>query len=344
MRLKRLMALILMTSLGSALLAWNHAHSKAHKAVPAASRELVQDDDTGLILAGTLVPMITTPIVGRNLNLAVPLSTWVNRGEVIGTAEAPTAPGQMNSAWQELEEAISVERSAEDRLHQIEEGLGALRAQAGSMGGQEALAATAEFDAERELERRDTLFRSGLTSSVDHDTAVTARDSAEAAANSLRSNLISAAVEIDDWEAKAQEAQAELGEATARRNAAEAVFKQIQAGPEDEPIVAPADGIIVASGQAEGTGFGIASDPRQLCAYAMVRQADLMLVGVGQQALIVLDARPRVTFHAQVSAISETPVNSSEGGSYQVTFVVDNPGGTWLSGAAMHARMAQATR
>ena len=162
--------------------------------------------------------------------------------------------------------------------------------------------------------------------------------------NSLRSSLTAAAIEIDEWEAKAQEAQAELGEATTRRNAADVVFERMQGGPESEPIVSPADGIILDSGEPVGTGFGIASNPRQLCAYAMVRQADLMMVEVGQQALIVLDARPAVTFQATVSAISETPVDSSEGSSYQVTFAVDNSGGTWLSGAAMHARLARSSR
>jgi membrane fusion protein (multidrug efflux system) len=343
MKLKRSISLILMTSVAAALFAWSHAQSKARKAVASASRQLAQDDNPGLILTGTIVPMITTPINGQNLNLAVPLNTWVKRGEVIGTAEPQTDRGEMDSARQELEEAISAERRAEDGIRQVEEELGTLQAQVSSMDSQNALAQTAEFDAEREFERRDTLFRSGLTSRFDYNEAVTARDSAEAALDSIRSNLAAAAIEIDEWKAKAQEAQTGLGEATSRRNAAEVVFEQMQGGPTGEPVVSPADGIIVASGQ-PGTSVGIASDPRQLCAYATVRQADLMAVGVGQQFLIVLDAQPGVTLHATVSAIAETPADSSEGASYQVAFTVDNPGGTWLSGAAMHALMTQASR
>jgi hypothetical protein len=344
MKLTRLMALILLTSLGTALFALSHAHSKAHKAVAAASRELVQNNDTGLILAGTVVPMITTPIIRQDFHLAVPLDSWVERGEVIGTAESPTAPWEMDSAWQEVGEAISVERRAEDRVRQVEEELGRMQAQAGNMDGQEVRAESAKLDAERELERRDTFFRFGLTSSVDFDTAVMARDSAEAAVESMRSNLAAAAIDTDEREAEAQEAKAELREATTSRSAAEVAFERVRGGSHDELIVSPADGIIVASGLPEGTSFGIASDPRQLRAYAMVRAADLMAVRVGQESLIALDARPAVTFHAQVSAISETPVDSPEGAFYQVTFVVDNPGGTWLSGAAMHARMVRSDR
>jgi multidrug resistance efflux pump len=349
MKLKRLTTIILMASLGTALFAWNHVHAKAHRAkahktVVSVSRQLVHDDDTGLLLAGTIVPLITTPIMGRNLNLEVPLNTWVRRGDVIGTAVPQPAPGEMDSARQEIEKASSAQRRAERRIRHAEEELGALRARVGGMDNREALAETAEFDAERESERRDTLFQSGLARGLKYDAAFTARDSAEAAVNSVRSNLAMAALSIDEWEAEAQEARAELDQATTRRNAAEVVRAQMQEGAEDGPIVSPADGIIVASGQPDGTSFGIASDPRQLRAYAMVRQADLMAVRVGQQALIVLDARPAVTFHAKVSEISETPVDSSEGSAYQVAFVVDNPEGTWLAGAAMHARVAPSSR
>jgi membrane fusion protein, multidrug efflux system len=343
MKLKRLTTLILLTSLGTALFAWSHVHAKAHRAAVSASRQLVHHDGTGLLLAGAIGPMITTPIMGRNLNLVVPLNTWVRRGDVIGTA-VPQPPGEAGSAPQELQEAISAERRAQDRIRQIEEDLGTLRARVGSMDDREVLAETAAFDAERESEQRHTLLRSGFTPDLKYDEAATARDSAEAAVDSIRLNAAVSALAMDDWEAEAQDAQAELDQATMRRHAAEIVFAQMRGGAVDGPIVSPADGIIVAFRQPEGTRFGIASDPRQLCAYALVRQADLMGVRVGQQALIVLDARPDVTFHAKVSTISETPVNSAEGDSYEVAFVVDNPRGAWLSGAAMHARMAPSLR
>ena len=64
-------------------------------------------------------------------------------------------------------------------------------------------------------------------------------------------------------------------------------------------------GVLVASGETAGGELGIASDSRQLCAHAMVRQADLMAVRVGQQARIVVDADPEETLRGTVSAISE---------------------------------------
>jgi hypothetical protein len=95
MELKRSTALVLMASLGAVLFAWSHAQSKAYTAVASTSREAVQNRDTNLILAGAPVPMVTTPIIGRNLNLAVPLYEPVTQGEVIGTGmEEPQGSGR----------------------------------------------------------------------------------------------------------------------------------------------------------------------------------------------------------------------------------------------------------
>ena len=67
-------------------------------------------------------------------------------------------------------------------------------------------------------------------------------------------------------------------------------------------------------------------------------------VRVGQPSLIVLDAKPSVTLHAKVSAISEDPVDSSDGALYQVMFAADNPGGSSLFGAAIHVHLDRPTR
>ena len=268
MKLNRWMALILMTSLGVAMFVWSHAQTKAYKSVNAAPTQPLRDEDTGLILPGTVFPMITTPIVGGNLNLAVPLNVWVKQGDVIGTVQSQVDPGDRERAWQELEEARSAEQRAEDEIRQAEEELSTLQTQVSSMDREEAAADTAKFDAEREFERQDAMLRSGLTSRFDYNAAATARDSSEAAIYSIRSELADSAIVIDEWQAKALEAETTLREATTRRNAAEAVFQRMQGSPGGEPVIAPADGILVASGEAAGAeiwdcvGFAAAMRPR----------------------------------------------------------------------------------
>jgi hypothetical protein len=53
----------------------------------------------------------------------------------------------------------------------------------------------------------------------------------------------------------------------------------------------------------------------------------------------VLDADPEELLRGTVTAISEAPTDLSEGTFYEVTFVVENPAGTWLPDGAMHAHL-----
>jgi multidrug resistance efflux pump len=344
MRLKQLAALTLMASLAVALLGWDLARSKVRKTVVPAKPELDLNHETGLILRGTLIPMITKPIAVRDLKLMVPLNTQVQQGEVIGVAPVQTAPAEMEHAQSELADASYSIAQAEERLREVNQELTTRRAQASNMSAQEIAAESCELEAEGEFARRETLFRSGLVSGLDYDAAAVARASADTALTSLRSDMAVIQVEIDEWEAMAAEAQANLAVATERRNAAQALAGPAQRAEAIAPVVSPAEGMIVVSEDPVGRGVGIASDPGQLCAYAGLKQADLTSVRIGQQALIVLDGEPAVTLQAKVTAISENPVDSPEGAAYAVALSVENPGRRWMSGVAVHVLIERPSR
>jgi multidrug resistance efflux pump len=344
MRQNGLTALILIASLAAALLGWSFARSKTRKTVVHTVNEPVVKHDATLILPGILMPAITTPIAVGNLNLVVDLNTHVQQGEVIGVAPSQIAPAEVEQTRSELANARFCVAQAEENLRQINEELSARRAQLSSMNSQEMSAETGDLEAEREFERRETLFRSGLASEIDYDAAGEARASAAAALASLRSNIAATEVEADEWEVKAEEAQTKLAEASERAHAAQALAESMQGRRKAEPVLSPADGIIVASGDPAGTGFGIASDPSQLCVYAELPQADVMSVRVGQEALIVLKGEPAVTLKAKVSALPQTPVDSPEGVTYPLILSVENPARTWLAGVAVRVRIERSFR
>lgn len=278
MRFKRSIALIIGATCAAALFAWSHAQSRSVKAVILDAGQDANDTNI-LTLAGTIGPMITAPIMGRDLDPMVSLGTLVRRGDVIGTGESPTAPVELERARQELRAARAAMREAGAAVRALEE-----------------------------------------------------------AADTMGANLLASA-DMGLAPATAQTVITELRAATARRNAAEAALEQMQRGFQSGLIVAPADGVIVAFEQAQGTSFGIASDPQQLLAYAMVRPADLMDIRVGEASLIVLDKEPSVTFHGHVSAISDTSIDLPEGAFYCVTFTVEDHAGAWFSSLAMRARV-----
>src|SRR5882724_7174373 len=148
MRLKRLATLTLMAFLAVALLSWDLARPRPRKTVVPAKSELDLNQETGLILQGILVPMITIPIAVRDLKLMVPLNTQVQQGEVIGVAPVQITPADVEHAQSELVDANYGIAQAEERLREINEELTTRRAQASSMSTQEIAAESGELEAE----------------------------------------------------------------------------------------------------------------------------------------------------------------------------------------------------
>jgi multidrug resistance efflux pump len=342
MKLKRSILLILLALCAAALFGLGRAELRSHKKSASTSRNAEQDGEPGLSLAGTIGPTITVPVIARHLYLTVPINAAVKRGDVIGTEESATNLGEVEGARRELEDACSGERQAIETLRQLEERLAAVQSRTSILDREEVQAGFAESDAEREFERDDRLYRSGRLSRFDYDAAGAAHASAETTADSVRSNISEASIDTDELDATALEAKAELREATERRAAAQAVFDKMRGGVEARPVVSPADGVIVTSALPEGASFGIASDG-PLFAHAMVPEADLMQLRIGQEASIVLDAQPSAVLHAQLTAIAEAPEDSPDGSFYELTLLVENQGGPWLTGVAMHARLARPT-
>jgi multidrug resistance efflux pump len=274
----------------------------------------------------------------------LPLNTPVQQGEVIGVARRQRTSGEWQDAGREIGEADREVADAEESLRLINDELNARSTKVGKMSSEEIAAAAGELKAEEQFARQETLFRSGLASELDYDSAILCRATARATLDSVRSDMTVDRVAIDEWQAKAQEAQARLSVALERRNAARALARPLRPSEENEPVFSPADGMLVASEGPERVSVGIASDPCRVLAYGEFRQSDLISIRVGERAAIVLDAAPSVTFQATVSEISELPVDSTEGEMYRIAFSVENPGRTWLTGVAAHVKIQRLPR
>jgi len=343
MKVKRSILLVLATLCAGGLFSLERAEMRPHKKTLSAGRSVRQDGEPVLDLAGTIGPTITSPIIARNLHLIVPVNTVVKKGDVIGTEDSDADPADVGKARQELADAGSEERRAVEALHQVEEQLTAVECRISNMDREEVRAGAQESDAERELAEDDRLYRAGLTSRLAYNAASEALASAEAAVEAVQSSLSETSIDTDELEALAVGDKVTRRDATARRRAAEMVVERMRGGAKTKQVVSPADGVIVASAEPDGTRFGIASDG-QLFAFAMLPEAELMHVWIGQEASIVLDAEPSATLHAQVIAIAETPVDSPDGCFYELTFAVEKQERPWVTGVAMHVQLARSSR
>ncbi len=274
---------------------------------------LVADfSEPALVLSGTIVPAATAVLPGHPQSLAVPLNSWVQRGTVLASRDAEfLQPGHEPVARLRSDTVPSGPSLIELEQH-------------------ESQAEAVDEDRSRELRRRQLLYRSAMLPELDYDAAVTAQHTADVSVDQARRAVATAAVEQDLATLSNQETRLE------RRPQAAAKPRGARSGL----IVAPTDGIVVATGEGSEAQLGIAADPRRLQAFALVAQTDLMSIRLGERAALTLDATPQVHFGATVSAISPEPIDG-EGKFYQVTFAVDNPQGAALSGAPMHAQLTR---
>jgi HlyD family secretion protein len=335
--LQRWTVRVLMVFLAFALLASFYVHSPPSKPISYTRQNAASRSNTSFTVPATLVPMITAVIAAPDLTVTAILNAPVHRGDPIGLAPVMNASGETEYSGSELADANREIAQAEEALRQVSEELNAKEMEIGTMRRQEISAAAGELEAEEELACRTVLFRSGLASEFDYDAAASVRASAQAALNSVRSKIAITQVEIDEFEARQRDARARLADAVQRRNAAQSLMEPQRANGAREPVVAPADGLLVANSDPENASIGIASDPARVYAYTELRQSERASMQIGQPVLIVLDAEPSATLRATVRSVSGSPVDLN-GNVYRVGLSIESPGGRWFTGVAVHLR------
>jgi HlyD family secretion protein len=167
--------------------------------------------------------------------------------------------------------------------------------------------------------RADALFATRLISAADHDTAIAQRDQAEADVRSSRANL--------------ESAQVDLSRCT---------------------IYAPVDGVVISRnvdvGQTVAASFNtptlfvIANDLTKMQIHALVSEADIGGVAVGQNVNFTVDAYPYRTFRGQVSQIRYGPVTNQNVISYDGVIDVDNADLKLLPGMTANVSIIVAER
>lgn len=289
----------------------------------------------GLVLSGELGPVTAAAIDAPASSLAVPLDSYVTKGQIIGETVSTTFPGQAVRNDELLlspGEARSAVAGARDNVRQAETALEAARASKAKDEVQETSAKIAQRVAEQSFENEQ--FREGDVSEFRHDQSVQAVEEAVAAVEAIRSKAEADSSAVSESVIRVGEARASLAEAEQELDLA---LGGPGRGQVAVAVAAPADGLLVDRDWVAGT-LGISSDPTVLRVELRMPANDLFKVRVGQPAWVSLDERPRVTLHATVSDIPDVPIDSPGGTLYPVTLSVDNPHGFILTGEKVHVR------
>jgi HlyD family secretion protein len=228
---------------------------------------------------------------------------------------------------------VEVQRSA---LRRAELGVTAADAEKKSAEAQAKAAQARRGEAERELQRKLQLSRSGAATDREVDQTRTARDTAEAELRVALGQIETKADAIEIAKAEAQMALANVTNAEAVVEEKRAVLEEAEVELERTVIRAPIDGIVISRevnpGQAVAAGletktlFRIAHDLSEMQVKGSIDEADIGSVKEGESAEFTVDAYPNHVFCGRVVQVRKAPETVQNVVTYSAIVSAPNPG------------------
>ncbi len=293
----------------------------------------VAQNDIAFTIAGTLAPAVTTPIEEDDLQLLVPLGSFVSRGQVIGRAVTGSVPSPSGPTPQEAEATVN---QLSDAAAAAEENLEAAQRRESDSRAQLALAQDARRATESELGKRDLQLREGNLSINRYYGESQRISAAIAAADSARTSVDQAIADVAQAERTLMDARRNLADAERARDRVN--LAAVSSNFVSSAVRAPSSGYLVARDPGAGT-YGIGADATELTVIAQVRAEDLSRIHTGQPAVVYLRNHPNVTLNATLREISEIPAETLSGLLYTVAFAVANPQDLAFTGESVLIRI-----
>jgi HlyD family secretion protein len=310
---------------GTGYLAW-HASDAAGENAPYRFAAVERGAIAQAVTATGVVTAVATVHVGATLSgqvIAVhgDFNGDVKRDQLLARLDPEPYEYRLKQARADLE-------AAKRALVAAQNGVAAARAEI-------ARARVAGVDALHELDRSKQLAERGFISTTEADRAEAARQQSVEA------------VKAGEVQITAQESQVEAARAVVRSR--EAQLAQARADLERTFVRAPLDGTIISrnveTGQVVGTGaqapalFVIARDLREMHVEAVIDEADVGRLRVGQSATFTVEAFPRRTFEGVVAQIRKAPHVGQTGVGYVAVIAAPNADLALLPGMTATVRV-----
>ena len=279
--------------------------------------------------------LVGSQVSGNIKALYADWNTKVTKGQLVALIDPEIFQAQVDQTRATLGAAHSAVVTAEAQVEKAKSDSAAAVANEKATEANAAKDLATSLNAKGQWERADSLFKDGLISQQDHDTAKATYDSVVAQVNSDHSQSDAAKQAIQSAEAGVRVAQSQLTSAQAQERQAQAVLDQAMINLAHTKITAPVDGTVIARrvdvGQtvaasfAAPTIFEIAQDLTKMQVDTNVDESDIGSISVGQDAPFTVDAYPATTFHGQVTNIRKAPISAQNVVTYDVVVAAANP-------------------
>jgi HlyD family secretion protein len=279
--------------------------------------------------------LVGSQVSGNIKALYADWNTKVTKGQLVALIDPEIFQAQVDQSRATLGAAHSAVVTAGAQVEKAKSDSAAAVANEKATEANAAKDVATSLNAKGQWERADSLFKDGLISEQDHDSAKATYDAVLAQVNSDHSQSDAAKQAIQSAEAGIRVAQSELASAQAQERQAQAVLDQAQINLAHTKITAPVDGTVIARrvdvGQtvaasfAAPTIFEIAQDLTKMQVDTNVDESDIGNIAVGQDAPFTVDAYPGITFHGQVTNIRKAPISAQNVVTYDVVATASNP-------------------
>lgn len=290
---------------------------------------------------GTLQAVVTvqvgSQVSGRIQELHADFNSVVKKGQVLAIIDPANFEAQRERSQAQLATAHASVKNAEATL-------GNRRAELSSAKANLEVTRVSMQEAERQHKRAQGLFKDGLISERDLETAQATFDQSKA-------RLLQAEAQVNQTEATIRSALSQQEQAAANVKQAKAELQMSEVNLRYTNIVSPIDGVVIERsvdiGQTVAASFQapilflIANDLTKMQVIAQIDEADIGALSEKAKVDFSVDAFPGQTFRAEIAEIrltsklpaSSTSSSSGSGGGgtasnvvvYNVMIDVDNP-------------------
>jgi HlyD family secretion protein len=293
---------------------------------------------------------VSSQLSGRIAEVFVNFNDDVKAGQPIAQIDQEIFAARVNEAKAALSVAganAEVQKAALDRA-----GVGVANAQTAKKlaEAQSAANKARQDEAERELQRKLELARTGSVAEQQLSQARASRDSGAADLRASLEQIQMKAQAIAIAQAEQRMAEANVQNAQAVVEQRQATLDQAQLDLERTVLRAPIDGIIIKRDVNHGqtvavtleakTLFTIANDLREMEVHGKIDEADVGQLKVGQGAQFTVDAYPNQTFGGRVLQIRKAPEVVQNVVTYTAIISAPNPDLLLLPGMTAQLRIA----
>jgi HlyD family secretion protein len=190
-------------------------------------------------------------------------------------------------------------------------------------------------NAQTQWERSESLFKVGVVSQQDHDTAKAAYEASQAQITADESQVAAAEHSIQSAQAQVNVALTQLSAAQAQARQSHAALAQAEINLAHTRILAPVSGTVIARhfdvGQTVAASFqapdifDIAQDLTKMQVDTNVDESDVGAIRTGQPANFTVDAYPGNVFRGTVMDVRKAPIVAQNVVTYDVVVAVSNP-------------------